>query len=194
VKPKFDWTLRLPEWIPQLVESLTGRLSDDASKMAFVIELARRNVDHGTGGPFAAAVFEVGSPRLVSAGVNVVVPSSCSIAHAEIMALALAQRRLATHDLGHPDLPNLELVSSAQPCIQCYGAIWWSGIDRLVIGAPGDVVERLTGFEEGPLPDRWAERLEDDRSIEIVTDLLADEAAEVLRQYRVRGGVIYNPS
>ena len=70
--------------------------------MRLVIELARTNFQRDTGGPFAAAVFDEASARLVAIGVNRVVPMRCSSAHAEVMALSLAQRAAGTHDLGGP--------------------------------------------------------------------------------------------
>jgi hypothetical protein len=53
--------------------------------MRFVLDLARENVA-ASGGPFAAAVFEDASGRLLAAGANRVVASGCSCAQAEILA------------------------------------------------------------------------------------------------------------
>ena len=79
------------------------------------------------------------------------------MAHAEAMAFMLAQQDLESFDLGAAGLPAMEIVASSQPCIQCYGMTWWSGVQRLLIGARAADVERITGFEEGPLPDDWVE-------------------------------------
>ena len=65
-------------------------LPRDEDRMRFVLDLARENIAAG-GGPFAAAVFEHGSGRLLAAGANRVVASGFSCAHAEIVALTLAQ-------------------------------------------------------------------------------------------------------
>ena len=59
--------------------------------MALAIELSRQNVDRGGGGPFGAAVFDRDSGRLVAAGVNRVVPQSCSVTHAEMVVIMIAQ-------------------------------------------------------------------------------------------------------
>jgi tRNA(Arg) A34 adenosine deaminase TadA len=96
-------------------------LADREAWMRLAIRLASENVARGTGGPFGAAVIERDSGRVVSVGVNVVVPSACSLAHAEAMALALAQRAAGSHDLAAPGLPAMELICSAQPCCQCFG-------------------------------------------------------------------------
>ena len=68
--------------------------------MATVIEFSRQNVQHQTGGPFAAGVFEKETGKVVVVGVNRVMPTNVSSAHAEIVTLSLAQTILGTHDLG----------------------------------------------------------------------------------------------
>ena len=70
--------------------------------MRFVLALTERNIREKTGGPFGAAVFEQDSGKLVSVGVNVVIQQNCSAAHAEMMALMLAQKELDHYDLGMP--------------------------------------------------------------------------------------------
>jgi len=165
--------------------------------MRLVISLADRNVSEGTGGPFGAGIFEVESGTLVAPGVNLVVVGACSLAHAEIMAFMIAQQSLKTFDLGSANLPAMELVTSAQPCIQCWGALWWSGIKRLVTGASCEQTEELTGFDEGPVPPNWADllrkRLPETAHIEVIEGVLAEESCAVLKRYKEAGGKIYRP-
>ena len=92
--------LTLPAWVHDL--GLATAYPGDEAKVALGIELARRNVEAGTGGPFGAAVFD-GHDRVVSLGVNRVLPQSCSVAHAENMAYMLAQQRLQRSRLNVPD-------------------------------------------------------------------------------------------
>ncbi|MFB6359406.1 MAG: nucleoside deaminase, partial [Thiohalorhabdaceae bacterium] len=73
--------------------------------------------------------------RLVAAGVNRVLAEGLSVAHAEVVALALAQQRLGSFDLGAEAGWDHELVTSAEPCVQCFGALFWAGIRSLVCGA-----------------------------------------------------------
>ncbi|MEQ8763721.1 MAG: nucleoside deaminase [Planctomycetota bacterium] len=191
--PKIE--LELPSWLEGEVQSDQVFETLD-ERMALTIRLSSRNVHEGTGGPFGAAVFERDTGRLIAAGVNIVVASHCSIAHAEAIALMIAQKRLGTYDLAAEGLPAHELVASSQPCIQCFGNIWWSGVRRVVIGARGEDVERLTGFDEGPLPEGWEELLRSRESppgpIQVVQDVLAEDASRVLQRYRDEGGEIYN--
>ena len=92
--------IRLPEWIGPMVAERGSGLTTVESRMRFVIELARVNVERRTGGPFGAAVFEAGSGRIVGVGVNCVEASNCSIAHAEMLAIAMAQQAVGHYDLG----------------------------------------------------------------------------------------------
>jgi tRNA(Arg) A34 adenosine deaminase TadA len=179
--------LDLPDWIQDEVDAAQIHADDDA-KVALAIRLAMRNVELGTGGPFGAAVFD-GTGRIVSAGVNRVLPRTCSIAHAEMMAYALAQTRLQRARLNETG-ERYVLATSAQPCCQCYGATVWAGIDELLIGARSEDVEELTEFDEGPLPADWIGELEK-RGIVVKRDILRDAAREVLLRYRQAGGVTY---
>lgn len=188
-------TIACPPWITEEIGNPQRTYADLEARMALVIRLAERNIREG-GGPFGAAVFEIASGRLIAPGVNQVVPSHSSLAHAEAVAIAVAQQALQSHDLGAPGLPAMELVTSAQPCIQCYGILWWSGLRRVVIGANQADVESLTGFHEGPLPDGWADKLEHRPPlppIKVVRDVRREEARRVLRAYRETGGIVYNP-
>ncbi|MDX1691598.1 MAG: nucleoside deaminase [Acidimicrobiia bacterium] len=184
-----SFTIDMPDWFDAMEAEVPPRHGDEA-RMATVIEFARRNVVEGTGGPFAAGVFECESGRLVAAGVNVVVPSRTAIAHAEVTAVALAGQRIGGFDLGDPDGPAMELVASTAPCVMCLGVTIWSGVSRLVCGARA-VDATAIGFDEGPRPDDWLEELAH-RGIGVERDVLREEAAGVLRAYAERGGPIYN--
>lgn len=181
--------IALPTWIDPALGGATV-LRDDTDKMALAIRLAGLNVENDRGGPFGAAVFEQASGRLVAVGVNRVLQHHCSVAHAEMVAIMLAQATLGCHTLAEGPARHYVLATSAQPCAMCYGALGWSGISRLLIGARREDVESITGFDEGPLPDDWQAELER-RGIAVVRDLLRAEACEPLRRYRAAGGLVY---
>lgn len=174
-----DVRLTLPEWLPGAVDA-ARTYADDADKVALAIELSRRNVEAGSGGPFGAVVFGP-DDRIVAAAVNRVLPQACTLAHAENFAFMLAQQRVGRARL-NDDGARYTLATSAQPCCQCYGAAVWAGIDRLLIGARAQDVEALTEFDEGPLPADWIGELQR-RGIEVVRDLHRDAACAVLRAY-----------
>jgi len=183
--------LSLPVWVQSLLEGSAEIFPSVEDRMRFVIELARLNVERKSGGPFGAAVFEREGGRLIAVGVNQVESLNCSIAHAEMLAIALAQKAVGTYDMGREQGAAFELVTSTEPCVMCLGAVCWSGIKRVVCGAR-DADARRIGFDEGPKPKDWASALES-RGISVVQDILRKEAAAVLTEYREQGGLIYNP-
>ncbi len=158
--------------------------------MRLAIDLSRRNVEEGTGGPFGAAVFEAGTGRLVSVGVNLVVAQWNSVLHAEIVALMMAEQQCGSHTLRGDRLPAHEIVASCDPCAMCLGAILWSGVSRVVCGADREDARGL-GFDEGPVFPASYRYLEE-RGIEVLRGVHRDEARTVLGLYRDRGGTIYN--
>lgn len=182
--------LRLPGWTEMLLADADRSYLTAEDRMRLVIRLAQLNIEHQTGGPFGAAIFELRTGRLMAVGVNLVESANCSIAHAEMLAIALAQQAAGHYDLGYREGSAYELVTSAEPCAMCLGAIPWSGVRSLVCGAR-DEDARLIGFDEGAKPDHWVESLES-RGIRVLRDVLREPAQAVLLDYQKRGGLIYN--
>ena len=182
-------TLRLPDWVDDfLSEDRVYPTVEDRVRLA--IELSRSNIHHGSGGPFGAAIFECETGRLLAPGVNLVTSLGCSVLHAEMVAIMVAQSVIGHFDLSGPGHPPYELVASTQPCAMCLGATPWSGVRRLVCGARDEDAEEI-GFDEGMKPADWVRSLEE-RGITVERDILRDEAASVLREYVERAGEIYN--
>ena len=181
--------IALPPWVDGVVG---GRevFPDDETRMRLAIALSRENVTRGTGGPFGAAIFERDSGRLVAVGVNSVTRLNNCTLHGEMVAFMMAQARLRNFSLGAPGMPAHELVTSCEPCAMCLGAILWSGVTRVVMGASRQDATALR-FEEGPVFAESYTYLEE-RGIEIVREVLRAEARAVLELYRSSGGPIYN--
>ena len=183
-------TLELPGWVEELLPDPRGTYPTEEDRMRLVVELSRLNVERGTGGPFGAAIFERETGRLLAPGMNLVVPSSCSVAHAEMVAIMIAQQVVGDFDLGSEGKPAYELYASTEPCAMCFGATPWSGVRGLLCGAR-DEDARAVGFDEGAkLPD-WITALEE-RGISVKRDVLREDAARVLRDYANSGGEVYN--
>ena len=168
--------LRLPDWVGETLADRVYPTVEDRMRLA--VELSRLNVRHGTGGPFGAAIFERETGELLAPGVNLVVGSNCSVAHAEMVAIMVAQQTIEDFDLGGEDRPPYELVASTEPCAMCLGATPWSGVRCLVCGARDEDASAI-GFDEGEKPAGWVTALER-RGITVVRDVLREEAASVL--------------
>lgn len=186
-----QFSLGLPEWAVDELNRLPGHLPSLEARMAAVINFSRLNFEHETGGPFAAGVFERDSGKLIVIGVNRVVPTNCSSAHAEVMALSLAQQLVGSYDLGGPGLRAHQLVVNWRPCAMCYGATVWSGVRSVVIAGSGPELEEITGFDEGPVHPDWQRQWEQ-RGLEVVSDVLRDEALAVYRAYAASQPFVYN--
>jgi tRNA(Arg) A34 adenosine deaminase TadA len=158
-------------------------------RMHLAVALSAENVKHHTGGPFGAIVIEDQSCRLLGVGVNLVTTLELSIAHAEMVAISLAQSAINNWNLGAE--ADVQLVTSCEPCAMCFGAVPWSGVTSLIWGAGKEDAE-TAGFDEGDKPDNWMKSLEN-RGIQTQGAVLRDEAAAVLARYARREGAIYHP-
>jgi tRNA(Arg) A34 adenosine deaminase TadA len=95
--------------------------------MKRAIELARRGIQSGDGGPFGAVVVRDG--KIIGEGWNRVIRTNDPTAHGEISAIRDACGRLGTFSL-----EGCEIHTTGQPCPMCLGAIQWARISRIFFG------------------------------------------------------------
>lgn len=95
--------------------------------MAHAIKLSTENVASGRGGPFGAVVVQ--DNKIISEGSNSVTLENDPTAHAEILAIRDACRKLKVFEL-----KGCELYTSCEPCPMCLGAIYWARLDRVFFG------------------------------------------------------------
>src|SRR5438874_11076416 len=87
--------------------------------MRRAIELSLNNVQAGKGGPFGAVVAKDGA--IIGEGVNQVLATNDPSAHAEVIAVREACRKLNIFQLN-----GCEIYSSCEPCPMCMGLIYWA--------------------------------------------------------------------
>lgn len=184
------FVVRLPDWLAPFLAAWSKPLDSADGRMALAIALADENVRRDTGGPFGAIVVAEADNRLLGAGVNLVTGAGLSLAHAEIIALSVAQAAVGGWNLGVAG--RVQLVTSCEPCAMCYGAVPWSGVRSLAWGAHREDAESA-GFDEGEKPEDWTAALER-RGITVTGGVLRAEAAAVLHRYARDDGTIYHPS
>jgi len=92
--------------------------------MSEAIRLAKGNVLSGNGGPFGAVI--VLNNEIISTGVNEVTSSNDPTAHAEVVAIRNACKKLNSFQLD-----DCEIYSSCEPCPMCLGAIYWARPKKL---------------------------------------------------------------
>jgi guanine deaminase len=101
---------------------------DDEALLREAIRLARARMLAGRGGPFGAVVARGGI--IVAKGWNRVTTGMDPSAHAEIVAIRRACRRLGTYRLD-----GCILYSSCEPCPMCLAAAYWARLDRITWAA-----------------------------------------------------------
>jgi tRNA(Arg) A34 adenosine deaminase TadA len=179
-----------PRWLRRHADKhARTRYARVDDQMRAAVELAELNVRHGTGGPFGAVVLELPTKKIVGWGVNLSVASG-SIFHAEVSAIWSAQQALGRTDLAASARWRYILVSTAAPCAMCAGALVWSGVSKLIVGATSADVERIVGFDEGPLrKDIFAQFRR--RGIEVRRGVLRQDCCRVLQAYVSSEGPVY---
>lgn len=102
-------------------------MSDKKAFMLRAIELARRGMTGGDGGPFGAVIVRDG--EIVGEGWNRVVGTNDPTAHGEITAIRDACENLKTFSL-----EGCEIHTTGQPCPMCLGAIHWARLSTIYYG------------------------------------------------------------
>src|SRR5688500_18147594 len=86
--------------------------------MRRAIELARKGVSAGDGGPFGCVIVKEGV--VVGEGWNRVIGTNDPTAHGEMVAIRDACGKLNTFSLS-----GCELYTNGEPCPMCFSAIYW---------------------------------------------------------------------
>ena len=87
--------------------------------MRAAIEEGRKGMIANEGGPFGAVVVKDG--QIIGRGHNQVILLKDPTAHAEVMAIRDACKKLSDFQLA-----DCELYTSCEPCPMCLGAIYWA--------------------------------------------------------------------
>lgn len=109
------------------------------------IELAKNNIEKECGGPFGAVIVKNG--EIIATGANHVTTENDPTAHAEIVAIRNACKKLGTFQL-----EGCELYTSCEPCPMCLGAIYWARPDRFYYAASKSDAAKA-GFDDSFIYD-----------------------------------------
>src|SRR5882724_3989761 len=125
-------------------------MSSDFMRQA--IALALENIRTG-GGPFAALVVKDGA--IVATGANRVTATNDPTAHAEIVAI-----REACKKLGSFQLDDCEIYTTCEPCPMCLGAIYWARPARVFFASTASDAA-AAGFDDAFIYDELQTPAED---------------------------------
>jgi tRNA(Arg) A34 adenosine deaminase TadA len=102
-------------------------MDGDASMMQRAIDLSVASVAEG-GGPFGCVIVRAGT--IIGEGANRVTLDNDPTAHAEVVAIRDACRRI-----GSFQLEDCDVYASCEPCPMCLGAIYWARPKRVFFAA-----------------------------------------------------------
>src|SRR5579859_4686618 len=113
------------------------------SFMARAIELSLENIRSNQGGPFAALIVK--DAEIISEGTNRVTSTNDPTAHAEIVAIREACRKLK-----HFDLSGCEIYATCEPCPMCLGAIYWARLAKIYFANTAADAAKI-GFDDSAI-------------------------------------------
>ena len=148
----------------------------DLAFLRQAIELARKARNDGRH-PFGALIVNQRGETVVAARNNAVRPNGDPTQHAEMLACGQAARLLS-----EAELARCTLYTSTEPCAMCAGAIYWTGLGRVVFALAETGLLRYTGsHQQNPTLDLPCREVfaRGQKQIIVAGPLLEDEAGKV---------------
>lgn len=149
------------------------------------MEKAKRNAKNGIdkkeGGPFGAVIVDK-EGNVISNGNNKVLKEKDPTAHAEIIAIREACKKLNTYDLS-----GYILYTSCEPCPMCLSAIIWSNIKTVYYGCTKKDAGEI-GFRDDDIYDYLKGK---NKKLLDLEQMDRDECIKVFEEYQKNNGTIY---
>ena len=138
------------------------------SKNKFMLRAIELSISsaNGTGGPFGCVIVK--DDKIIAEGSNKVTFSNDPTAHAEIVAIREACKKLNTFNLS-----GCDLYASCEPCPMCLSAIYWSHVDNIFYANTREDAKKIN-FDDSLIYSEILKKNED-RKIPI-KQMLRDEA------------------
>jgi len=138
------------------------------SKNKFMLRAIELSISsaNGTGGPFGCVIVK--DDKIIAEGSNKVTFSNDPTAHAEIVAIRVACKKLNTFNLS-----GCDLYASCEPCPMCLSAIYWSHVDNIFYANTREDAKKIN-FDDSLIYSEISKKNED-RKIPI-KQMLRDEA------------------
>ena len=133
--------------------------------MKRAIELSE-NSANGTGGPFGSVIVK--DEKIIAEASNEVTFKNDPTAHAEIVAIRKACKKLNTFNLS-----GCDIYTSCEPCPMCLSAIYWSHINNIYYANTREDAKKIN-FDDSMIYSEFSKKIED-RKIPI-KQMLREEA------------------
>jgi tRNA(Arg) A34 adenosine deaminase TadA len=144
--------------------------------MREAIRLSLQKMRGNRGGPFGAVVVRRG--KIVGRGWNRVTSTNDPTAHAEVVAIRDACRRLKTFHLD-----DCELYASCEPCPMCLAAGYWARLRKIYYATTRRDAAKI-GFDDAALYREVARPIS--RRKIFMKQLLRREAMEVFAEWEIK--------
>ena len=149
-------------------------MSDPALFLRRAVEISGEHMRAGLGGPFGAVIVRDG--EIVAEGSNCVTSANDPTAHAEVVAIREACRKLGTFDLS-----GCTIYASCEPCPMCLSAIYWARLGHVYYTNTREDAARI-GFDDAHIYDEIAMPIEE-RSIPM-TRIVMNEAEQIFEEWQ----------
>lgn len=142
---------------------------------------AERGIEQKEGGPFGAIIIDKNG-NIIGNGNNQVLKEKDPTAHAEIVAIREACKKLDTQDLS-----GCILYTSCEPCPMCLSAIIWANIKTIYYGCTKEDAGEI-GFRDDKIYE-YIKGKNKDMLEKIQID--REECIKTFEKYQQMGGIIY---
>jgi guanine deaminase len=149
--------------------------------MKLAIDEARKTMNENKGGPFGAVIIDK-NDNIISVASNLVLESHDPTAHAEIVAIRNASKKLKTHDLS-----GCILYATGYPCPMCLSAIIWANIKEVYYATDLKDAENI-GFRDDYIYNYIKGK---NNEILKLNQLGREQAIKLFEEYKEKNKIIY---
>jgi guanine deaminase len=151
------------------------------SIMQLAIDEAKKTMNEDKGGPFGAVIIDK-KGNIISVASNLVLESHDPTAHAEIVAIRNASKKLKTHDLS-----ECILYATGYPCPMCLSAIIWANIKEVYYATDLKDAEEI-GFRDDYIYDYIKGK---NNEIITIKQIGRNQAIKLFEEYEEKSKTIY---
>lgn len=149
--------------------------------MSMAKDAAYDGMNKNEGGPFGAVIINK-KGDVISKGNNKVLKENDPTAHAEIVAIRNACKKLNTYDLS-----NYTLYTSCEPCPMCLSAIIWANIKNVYYGCTKEDAGNI-GFRDDIIYNYLEEK---NSNLLNLNQIDREECIKLLEEYKKNNKIIY---
>ncbi len=141
--------------------------------MQKAIDLAQKGVNSNSGGPFGAVIVK--DNKIIAEGYNKVTSTNDPTAHAEIVAIKKACKKLNSFQLD-----DCIIYTSCEPCPMCLGAIYWARPKKVFYACNRDDAS-VIDFDDQFIYDELKKQI-NDRQIEF-NNIMREDGLKVFKNW-----------